>query len=359
MGYGNPQVSALVRSLRARYHIDEAIIVEPDEPDRKARPDQFSDLRIIRIHSVEHPHSSAGRVEYVAQAAGFVDRLRPDVLVLSTTYTLPVLFRLSKRPALVIYYQLEPVEPYGMFDVRMNQRIANAIDIVIYPEENRAAHDIRLFGDRGKPFVIMYNCAPYEGPPALAGADRNGRIVYHGTVEEGRTFAEFFTDDRMRDTPLDIFGKITGPAADQTRRKLIRLDGQVRYLGNLDARALAERRVAYSFSLVAWNPVDSTHWAACPNKFFESIAAGVPPITAPHPQCRMLVERYRCGLVMDSWDLSAFLSAIDRALMLYPTRAYVQMVENCRIAAERELNWDAQFTKLVPHVDSVLAAPVL
>jgi glycosyltransferase involved in cell wall biosynthesis len=358
MGYGNPQLSAIVRSLRARYQIDDAIIVEPDEPDRKARPDQFADLRIVRIHSLEHPHSTAGRVEYIAQASGFVDRLRPDVLVLSTTYTLPVIFRLSQRPTLVIYYQLEPVEPYGRFDLEMNGRIADAIDVVIYPEENRAALDIRLFGDRSKPFVVMYNCAPYEGPQALAAADRNGRIVYHGTVEEGRTFAEFFTDDRMGGTPLDIFGRITGPAADNTRRKLVRLDGHVRYLGNLDARALAEQRVAYSFSLVAWNPIDASHWAACPNKFFESIAAGVPPIAAPHPQCRMLIERYRCGLVMDSWDLSSFLGAIERALMLYPTKVYSEMVENCRVAAERELNWDAQFAKLIPHVDSILGTPV-
>ena len=240
----------------------------------------------------------------------------------------------------------------------MNGLIADMVDLVIYPEENRAARDIQLFGDRGKPFTILYNCAPYEGPPPLPPTKRESRLVYYGTIEQGRTFAEYFTDGRMRDVPLDIFGNVTGANADAVRERLSRLDGQVRYLGNLDARALAERRVSYAFSLVAWNPIDPAHWAAAPNKFFESIASGVPPITAPHPQCRMLVERYRLGVVMDGWDLDSYLQAIQRARMLYTTNVYREMVENCGIAAQRELNWNAQFDKLTPHLDAALTTMV-
>src|SRR5438093_8204074 len=274
MGFGSPQIPALVRSMRERYRIDDIVIIEPDEPDRKAAAAQFADLRLMRIHSAAHPHSPIGRVEYVTQASHVIDELRPDILIVATTFALPVLFRLRRRPSFVLYYQLEPVEPYGRMDMRMNRGIAGMVDLVIYPEENRAARDIQLFGDREKPFAVMYNCAPYEGPPPIAPGKRESRLVYYGTVEEGRTFAEYFLDERMRDIPLDIFGRVTGPNARATRDALSTLAGHVRYLGNLDARTLAERRIAYAYSIVAWNPIDPAHWAAAPNKFFESIAAG-------------------------------------------------------------------------------------
>ena len=354
VGFGSPQLPALVRSIRDTYVIAESVVIEPDEPDRKAAAAQFADFRLIRVHSVAHPHSATGRIEYITEASRIVQTLRPDVLILATTFTLPVLFHLRYRPHFVIYYQLEPVEPYGRFDMRMNRRIAELVDLVVYPEENRAAHDIRLFGDRRKPFEIVYNCAPYEGPAPRAPDARDPRLVYFGTVEEGRTFAEYFTDPRMRDVPLDVFGPITGPAAAETRWKMSQMDGQVRYLGNVDARTLAERRVSYAFSLVAWNPIDPAHWAAAPNKFFESIAAGVPPIAAPHPQCQMLVDRYGLGIVMNDWALDSFLDAIRRGLILLKTKMYADMVEQCRVAVSRELNWDTQFRKLTPHIDAAL-----
>jgi glycosyltransferase involved in cell wall biosynthesis len=261
---------------------------------------------------------------------------------------------MRRRPKVVLYYQLEPVEPYGHLDVKMNHEIGPLVDVIMYPEENRAAFDIQQFGDRGKPFVILYNCSSLPSDPPIGADDRNGRLIYHGTIEEGRTYAEYFLDDRMRNVPLDLFGRIGGPQADSTQRKLVRAQGQIRYLGTVDARALAQRRRAYAYSIVAWNPIDRYHLAACPNKFFESIAASVPPIVAPHPQCKMLVERYECGIVMDGWDIDAFLRAISQARSFFGTALYARMVDNCAIAARRELNWERQFDKVVPHVDRAL-----
>jgi glycosyltransferase involved in cell wall biosynthesis len=357
LGYGSPQIPALVRSLRERYRCEDAVIVEPDEPDRRSDARRLPDLRVIRVYTSEHPHSAAGRVEYILEATRELDKLRPDLLVVATTFCAPILFLLKRRPAAVLYYQLEPVEPYGPLDVKLNHEIGPFVDLMIYPEENRAAFDIEQFGDRGRPFAVLYNCSPSSEQAPLPAEDRNGRFIYHGTIEEGRTYAEYFLDERMRDVPLDLYGRVGGPQAAATQRKLVRAQGHLRYLGSVDAQTLATRRRSYAYSIVAWNPIDRYHLAACPNKFFESIAAGVPPIVAPHPQCKMLVERYECGIVMDGWDIDAFLRAIKQARSVFGTAAYSRMVANCTVAANRELNWRRQFAKLLPNLDTIIPPP--
>ena len=89
---------------------------------------------------------------------------------------------------------------------------------------------------------------------------------------------------------------------------------------------------------------------AAPNKFFESIADGVPPIAAPHPQCKMMIDRYKCGILMRDWSEGEFFSALDQALRLYQTDSWYEMVSNCGTAVRQELNWDHQFEKLKVHL---------
>ena len=60
----------------------------------------------------------------------------------------------------------------------------------------------------------------------------------------------------------------------------------------------------------------------------------------------MLIERYDCGIVLDDWSLDAFLRGTKHALDLFGTPRYDELVANCRLAAERELNWDVQFEKI-------------
>lgn len=106
----------------------------------------------------------------------------------------------------------------------------------------------------------------------------------------------------------------------------------------------------YAYSLTMWKPKDINQIHASPNKLFQSIGRGVPPISAPHPQCVRTLRRYGCGLLMNDWSMEGFEDAIRRALDLYGTSAYDRMVENCKTAAEVELNWPVQFEKVKAHL---------
>ena len=52
-------------------------------------------------------------------------------------------------------------------------------------------------------------------------------------------------------------------------------------------------------------PVTTAQRYAAPNKFFDAIACGTPPICAPHPQCVEVIRKWRCGLLVDDWSSEA------------------------------------------------------
>jgi glycosyltransferase involved in cell wall biosynthesis len=174
-------------------------------------------------------------------------------------------------------------------------------------------------------------------------------VLYAGTIDRVRTHAEYLLHKRLQDAPFDLAGPVGG--WDDPSTFFSGLPPSMRYLGILDAKDLAVLRTRYAYTLVLWNPDSENTRYAAPNKFFESIAAGVPAIAAPHPQCATLIGRYGCGVLMQGWDLDAFADAVRKSLAMFGTPAYAAMVEGCRRAQQRELSWARQFDKLRPHLE--------
>lgn len=349
LGYGTPQLPLLASSLERHYE-GEVHVVEPVQPEAPPRHDLYPSFRITGVATGEHPHSLIGRTEYIWRAAKEINRIAPDVLVICCTYSLPVLFKLKKRPRKVIYYSVESIPAYGRFDVELNRRAAPLLDLILFPEENRAAFEIERCGFPKVPKTVLFNVSNRvrDTPVPLDRLMRNGRILYSGTISRAQTFANYYLSEKLYKVPIDMFG----PVKRQKKESdfVEGLGGDVRYGGFLTSAELAERRPRYSYSIVAWNPdTENQHYAA-PNKFFESIAAGVPPIAAPHPQCKLILDRYECGILLADWSFDAFVSGLRRAMDLYPTAAWQKMVANCSRAVERELNWDAQFNKVLPYL---------
>ncbi len=346
LGYGSPQIVSFMHSLQDVYG-GEMVVFEPDQSERPSGAlGSLPRGRVERITQVYHPHRErAGRIEYIVNVAGRLNALRPRILVIFCTYSLPALLKLRYRPDMVIYYSIESVAAYGDFDVEMNRRLARLMDLVIFPEENRAILDVTRCRLRGVPVAILYNCAYHgTGDQAVHPRERNNRILYAGTIDRVRTLADYFLDERMRGVPIDLFGHITG--WDQPGAFLAKLPAETRYGGYLDGSALRDVRGRYAYNIVMWNPTDENQLYAAPNKFFESIADGVPPIAAPHPQCKMLIDRYGCGIAMEGWDFPAFRAALLEGLRLLGTPAYDEMVENCGKAVHVELSWERQFDKI-------------
>lgn len=350
LGYGSPQLPLLAASLAGHYQ-GHVVMIEPVQPELSPRHHQFPEFDIRRVQTTEHPHSTLGRTEYIWRASKLINELRPDILLICCTYCLPVVYRLKRRPRKVIYYSIESIPFYGEFDIEMNRRAAPLLDAVLFPEENRAVMEVGRCGFAGVPKLVLYNVSNTgRGASAALGREqRNGAVLYSGTISREQTFANYYLSDKLNAIPIDMYGPVKGNDAER-QQYLDGLSGSVRYRGYLSATDLAALRPAYVYSVVAWNPNVENQLYAAPNKFFESIADGVPPIAAPHPQCKLILERYRCGILMPDWNFDTFVATLRRAMDLYQTGAWTEMVANCRRAVEAELNWEAQFAKLQPYL---------
>jgi glycosyltransferase involved in cell wall biosynthesis len=355
VGYGTPQIIFLLRSLAA-YVSDPGrpLLIETDQTERPPRGYLFPDLDVRRITTFAHPYSRIGAIRYITQAADLLNREKPDVLLIPSTYCLPVLWKLTYRPALVIYYVLEMPDAFGFTreEHRLNLYAKDKIDLTLYPEPNRARIHIDAFGYHNIPSVIVYNAIPFSNEPPLPSARRNGRILYQGTIHEELTSGDYFLDDDVQKLPIDLYG-IIDTQDNEFREALTHGRGNVRYCGYIDNNALRAVRRAYQFSIVFWNPLNDNQRYACPNKFFESIADGVPPISAPHPQCKLLTQRYDLGLMMRDWELESFVDSLRDAASAMGTPEYEQLVQNCERAHGQELNWEVQFEKVRTMLDQM------
>jgi len=351
VGHGSPQILSLIKSLSKHYATNQVYVLEPDQSNVAPYEDPDQELQVIRIHTAFDAYSTLGRREYNVLAAKKVDQLKPDIVVIFCTYCLPVLFKLKKKPEFVIYYHLEYAPFYGDFDVQMNRIVGDRVDLVIYPEVNRAIFDIAVCGYKEVPIVTAYNIAGNRKDIHIISPDkRNNKILYQGLISRRLTFADYFLDGRLRDVPIDLYGRISDEDQIELETAFSSTLNDIRYFGYVENAKLASIRKQYAYSIVMWNPINENYYFACPNKFFESIFDGVPPIAAPHPQCKSIIEQYECGIVMKDWSFESFYSAISYAMEIYGTPSYYQMVENCRKAALTELNWEEQFSKIKRHL---------
>jgi hypothetical protein len=185
LGFGSPEILAMLNSL-AEYYDGQATVFEVDEiirPPLKKSP--FLRVKIERVPSKFETYSWPFRIDYITKVATKINQLRPDVLVIFCTFSLPVLFKLRFRPRMVIYHCYEMVTKYGQLDIEMNRAATPFIDLITFPEENRARIDTEICGFQDIPKVIVYNCADLVPPRenSIQPANlRNGRIIYFGTL---------------------------------------------------------------------------------------------------------------------------------------------------------------------------------
>lgn len=347
LGFGSPQINEIVSYLSLKLRCDSAMILEPDQPEKKYDMHRYEPVILRRIYTEEDIYQG-GRVEYIRECAKIINEKKPNVLLIVCSFTLPVLFFLSYRPQRVIYYNIEMANAYGRDDEILNQSIADKVDLLVYPEENRAKIDVREYGHRGIPMITVYNCTNHikDLDTVVDCMQRNGRAIYAGSLSQRNTNLDYFFKERKDEVCIDVFGNVDACENDCLREKLLHINEGVNFYGYVENQRLQEIRKKYAYSIVMWNPINENQLYAAPNKFFEAIADGIIPICAPHPQCRKIIKKYDCGILMNDWSYESFAEAMVLAERIYGTPRYLEMVENCKIAVLKELNFEKQMEKL-------------
>ena len=357
LGYGTPQLLRMADSFATIFGA-EVHIFEPDEPERRPvdvrQHTRAPSIHITRIYTTAHPHWRQGRIEYCAQVAERVRALAPDILLFATMYGIAILDHLDTSRMLKIFYCLEDVDPHYEYLFPLVRRC----DIMIFPEDNRARLYLERLGSpaRDPDVLLIYNTS--DRSEWTEPADRIDRVFYGGTFHRTVTFADYFLHRDLAALPVDIYGIIRG--FEDSSAVINRLDGHdggPKFCGYQQSDdAFFQLLSRYLYSIVIWNPDREDRLYAAPNKFFDAIACGVPPIAAPHPQCVELIRKWKCGILMDDWSFGSFRDALERARRAAKSDYYRELAANCRRAMQEELSWDRQFDRLTPLVERRLAA---
>lgn len=354
-GYGSPQIAQFTASICNLFNA-EGVVLQPLFPSRAFVKNYFREFELVTVSTSVHPYIFIGRREYIERCVKEINKFKPDILIISHYILFDILDGLTFRPKKVIHLVLEDIAPIlesSFGDIRLSiiKRQSIKVDIWVFPEANRAMADSILFGIQASSIFILYNCSSKNGAQALNSTERNGKVVYAGTLDKAISVAKYIFDEDLSSIPIDVYGDLQGDRfSKETMKSKIsqpRKRGRpshVRWFGQIPGSTLDDLLPRYSYSLVFWLPVRHALLNAAPNKFFQAISAGVPVISAPHPQTKMLIERYGCGILLDGWEKTDLLKGLNRALKLSNAN-FSEIVDNCLEAASRELSWEHQITK--------------
>lgn len=352
VGYGTPQVIRVADSLARALGAD-VTIFEPDQPERPpvdlARHAQSANVTVRRIYTSSHPYSTAGRIEFCLAVASAVKQLAPQAVVVCASYGLPIFYHIDTRRSVNVFYCLEhiPEKRDPTLDL-----VAKHCQIVVFPERNRARlYSPRLGGPtQGQQILVVMNANVPRA--ASTASEKVPRIFYGGSFHREMTCAEYFLAPDMAQFPIDVYGIIDGfPDRKAIARQMHGNQGGIRYCGYLEADERYFQTLAkYQYSLVIWNPSNEAQLYAAPNKLFDAIACGVPPLCAPHPQCKEIVSRWECGLITDDWSPESLRSRVSQACNTFGSPFHGLLSDNCRKAMKHGLDWDSQCAELIQAV---------
>ena len=358
MGMGSPQVLSFAISV-AEYCGTRATVICPQPTDKLS-------VRVSHpsIDVVPSEFAAQRRFEYIRFVYEVLKAaVAPTSLIFFSNLALPVLLHYRKRPKLTINYVLESYyfSP-SVFnsEAHLLREVQDRVDMFIVPEPNRAAQVVRAGGLDARRVRVLYNCKRYEHAPIRRTAiERNGKLLHQGSifVDEEPWLYLYETPERFA---IDIYGifraKTFRPEFREQFDEMCRTYPAIRYLGKVTENELEGIRAGYSYVLAYWHPSDPTQHYACPNKFFEAIASGVPPLASPNPQMREFIERYDCGILLDDWTYEAFREGYEYAMEIRGSERYAELVANCISAYESALNWDSQFLRILPTLTQSLGS---
>lgn len=359
VGYGSPQIPAFTRSL-CKLFDTEGVIIQPAVPGRVPKHHNNDHMSVITVPTAMHPYSYLGNRSYKSRAAELLNSMRPDIIAVFNYNCLEIVNLLEYKPKKVVHYALEDAESYigaNTISAEREQGLKAAsarTDIWIFPESNRALIDASRYGLRSDQIGIVYNTADAA---SRAKQEKSGKIIYAGTIDPQRTIGGLIVDSDVNKFAIDVYGNLSGSeaAVAEMREEFKNLKASptsnTTWFGQIPRSQLDEILPSYDFALVFWLPISHALLNAAPNKLFQAIAAGVPPITAPHPQARMLVERYGCGLLLEGWERHHLIAGLKTAVELMGTSEYDELVANCERAVEQELSWDVQMNRFIRQFD--------
>ncbi|MBE0411222.1 MAG: glycosyltransferase family 4 protein [Anaerolineales bacterium] len=227
-------------------------------------------------------------------------------------------------------------------------RVIRFVDAVILADDARKE---QIKGSRPKRLVVINNVldagntyiANKKMPPASL------TLAYVGNLQIERGLLSLIEVlENNPDISLDLAG-FGGDEQEiiQTAKELtnIQWHGRVEYERALEINRLADALIA------TYDPSIPNHRYASPNKVFEAMVLGKPIIVASHTNMDEIINKYRCGLVVEYGNTDSLNSALLELKNNPDLRK--RLGENGRKAYETEFNWPKMQARLLSLYSSI------
>lgn len=106
LGYGSPQIGLFSESL-CNFTKMRGMICQPRIPTRKLLEQSFQNIILETIATNIHPHSFAGRQEYIEKCLKIINRICPSIIIITNYSLFGLIDGLSYKPEKIIHYALE------------------------------------------------------------------------------------------------------------------------------------------------------------------------------------------------------------------------------------------------------------
>jgi glycosyltransferase involved in cell wall biosynthesis len=105
----------------------------------------------------------------------------------------------------------------------------------------------------------------------------------------------------------------------------------------------------YDIELIIYRPLSLNIKYSLPNKFFESIMAGLALVTGPSPEMKNILEKYNCGFVSNSFDISEIASLINKLSL-----DEIMKKKRASLEAAKTLNAEIEMNKFLKIIEGIL-----
>lgn len=265
----------------------------------------------------------------------------------------------DKTPIMLDAHEYEPrmiednwshrlfINPYKDFLCRKYLSMVSAMTTVSYgiAEEFKKVYGI-------KPDVIM-NVPQYQEIELKKVDPDNIRIIHHGLAHPARNL-----EDMLYLMPLlEKRFHLTLMLVVRDRRYFARLKRLVEQIcpERVDFREavpfdnIIPAIFHYDMELIVFNPTSLSLKFTLPNKFFESIMAGLALVIGPSPEMKNIIEEFNCGFISSSFKVKEIASLINT---LTPEKIIEK--KKASLKAATILNEENEMDKLLKIVGEIL-----
>lgn len=184
-------------------------------------------------------------------------------------------------------------------------QISSVEDQIAHRYEQRFATKVHL----------IYNAPAYKPARSKKIDVGNVRLVHHGMGTRARGIEEAISALQMlpQHFTLDLMvfaGRRYQKACENLARRL-GVGDRVTFVAPVPLEQLIDALREYTIGVVVIPPVTQGNADTLPNKFFESLHAGLPVIVGPNQTMSGIVRSYDCGWVSENWSAKAIAAVIE------------------------------------------------